>query len=81
MSNLAFVNKQLESQVAMDAQAVKAKLAAGNSQKGLFIDCGSNLGQGFTFFKKYYPLDSFDYMLIEPNPYCLPHLEDITGKH
>ena len=39
-------------------------------EKGLFIDCGSNLGQGFTFFEQYFPLKTFDYILVEPNPFC-----------
>ena len=39
-------------------------------KKGLFIDCGSNLGQGFTFFERYFPLKTFDYILVEPNPFC-----------
>lgn len=80
MPNLAFVNNKLESQVKIDAQVAKDKLLSGSSQKGLFIDCGSNLGQGFMFFKQYYYLDSFDYILIEPNPYCLPHLEELRSS-
>ena len=29
-------------------------------KKFLFIDCGSNLGQGFKFFKKYFETKFFD---------------------
>ncbi len=62
--------------VAEDALRVMAKLnAAGTSRRGLFIDCGSNLGQGFGQFARHYPLQRFDYILIEPNPNCLPELE------
>ena len=41
-----------------------------SGQKGLFLDCGSNLGQGFEFFRQYYPNKNYDYVLFEPNPYC-----------
>ena len=43
-------------------------------KKGLFIDCGSNRGQGFTFFEQYFPLKTFDYILVEPNPFCKEEL-------
>lgn len=45
-------------------------------QKALFLDCGSNIGQGFEFFRKFYPLDFFDFVLFEPNPYCFRILEN-----
>jgi len=49
--------------------------------KGLFIDCGSNLGQGFTFFEQYFPLENFDFILVEPNPHCEETLiNKITSK-
>lgn len=40
-------------------------------KKGLFIDGGSNLGQGYSFFRKYFPEDCFDVLFIEPNPNCM----------
>jgi FkbM family methyltransferase len=43
-------------------------------QKGLFLDCGSNIGQGFEFFRKYYPNGIYDYILFEPNPFCYQEL-------
>jgi len=43
-------------------------------KRGLFIDCGSNLGQGFSFFEQYFPLKTFDYILVEPNPFCKEEL-------
>ena len=43
-------------------------------QKGLFLDCGSNVGQGFEFFRKYYPTKMYDYILFEPNPFCFQEL-------
>ena len=36
----------------------------------MFIDCGSNIGQGYNHFKKYFKPDRYDYVLIEPNPNC-----------
>jgi FkbM family methyltransferase len=36
----------------------------------LFIDCGSNLGQGFKVFSRHFKPVEFDYIFIEPNPYC-----------
>lgn len=51
-----------------------------NRNKFLFIDCGSNLGQGFNFFKKYFTLDIFDYILIEPNPNCVKELEKLSNE-
>ncbi len=44
--------------------------------RSLFIDCGSNKGQGFVFFKKYFKLKYFDYILVEPNPNCVVILKD-----
>jgi FkbM family methyltransferase len=41
------------------------------SKKGLYIDCGSNLGQGYDFFSKYFPISKFDHVLVEPNPNCI----------
>jgi FkbM family methyltransferase len=80
MENLAFINSHLESLVASDALYAKDKVSEGGIGKGLFLDCGSNLGQGFTFFRKYYPLELFDFTLIEPNPNCLPHLENLRSS-
>jgi len=45
-----------------------------SGKKGLFLDCGSNIGQGFEFFRKYYPNKIYDYILFEPNPYCYKEL-------
>jgi FkbM family methyltransferase len=41
----------------------------------LFIDAGSNRGQGFSHFKKSYPLNEYDYYLIEPNPKLVDQLK------
>jgi FkbM family methyltransferase len=48
---------------------------ARNKGSGLFIDMGSNLGQGFQFFSSYYDPNLFDYWFVEPNPFCLEALE------
>lgn len=45
-------------------------------QKGLFIDCGSNIGQSFEFFQKFYLAKNFDYILFEPNPHCYRVLKE-----
>ena len=47
--------------------------------KGLFIDAGANIGQAFAHFQECYPLDRFDYWLIEPNPNCIPMLQQHAG--
>ncbi|MDC1148764.1 FkbM family methyltransferase [Pelagibacteraceae bacterium] len=39
------------------------------SKKKLFIDCGCNKGQGFNFFKRFFPLNKYDYILLDPNPF------------
>jgi len=57
--------------------AVQVSKLVNSTNKGLFIDCGSNLGQGFTFFEQYFPLKIFDFILVEPNPYCE---EALTNK-
>ncbi|GHB37238.1 FkbM family methyltransferase [Mongoliitalea lutea] len=47
----------------------------------LFIDCGTNLGQGFEYFQKYFPLKDFDAVLIEPNPNCIKIIENKYGDN
>ena len=65
----AFIRR---AQIFKSVQKIAANLSKNLSKdkKGLFIDCGSNLGQGFTFFEQYFPLKIFDYILVEPNPFC-----------
>ena len=61
--------------------ASKVTKLVDSKNKGLFIDCGSNLGQGFTFFEQYFHLKMFDFILVEPNPYCEETLKNkITVK-
>ena len=42
----------------------------------VYIDCGSNLGQGYDFFSRYFPISHFDHVLVEPNPFCIKKLKD-----
>lgn len=56
-------------QIAIHSRVINRRLAS-SSQRGLFLDCGSNVGQGFEFFRRYYPSRLYDFILFEPNPYC-----------
>jgi FkbM family methyltransferase len=47
-----------------------------SGKRGLFLDCGSNIGQGFEFFRKFYSVELYDYILFEPNPYCYQLLQE-----
>lgn len=47
--------------------------------RNLFLDCGSNIGQGFRGFRKIYGIDNFDYHLFEPNPWCFKELQANYG--
>lgn len=53
----------------------RAATACLGGRRGLFLDCGSNIGQGFEYFRQHFTADHFDYELFEPNPNCLPYLE------
>jgi FkbM family methyltransferase len=46
------------------------------SKKGLFIDCGSNLGQGYTYFMQFFQPQNFDVLFLEPNPYCMKQVKE-----
>lgn len=59
--------------VLLDASLINLKIKH-KKTKGLFIDCGSNVGQGFNFFKKFFTPKYFDYVMFEPNPHCFEHL-------
>ena len=62
-------------QITLHSWSFNRKLS-GSTQRGLFLDCGSNIGQGFEFFRKYYPNRLYDYILFEPNPHCFQVLKD-----
>ncbi len=71
MSISKSINKRVNKRTidnALKSFPLKLKKA---SQKGLFIDCGSNLGQGYTYFKDYFTPNLYDAILIEPNPNCM----------
>lgn len=61
-------------------RALGAKPAR-EGERRLFVDCGSNIGQGYTFFKKYLPPEQYDAILIEPNPNCIKTLEEKFGSY
>ena len=65
--------KQKIFQISVHSRILNRKLCR-TGQKGLFLDCGSNIGQGFEFFRKYYPNRIYDYILFEPNPFCYQEL-------
>jgi FkbM family methyltransferase len=65
--------------VISDARRSLAKLRGPTAGRGLFIDCGSNVGQGFTWFRQYFPLEHYDYILVEPNPHCVARLRELCG--
>ena len=50
-------------------------------ERRLFVDCGSNVGQGYTFFKKYLPPERYRAILIEPNPNCMKVLREKFGGY
>ncbi len=72
--------RELARQVRSDANRVINKIASSPGGRGLFLDCGSNLGQGFSYFERRYPLRHFDFILIEPNPYCLDSLNALIKR-
>ena len=45
-------------------------------KRPLFIDMGSNLGQGFDYFSKYFSPIFFDYIFLEPSPKCFEYLKE-----
>jgi len=47
------------------------------SREHIFLDCGSNLGQGAKWFSKFYKPIIFKYYFIEPNPQCFEALAEL----
>ena len=70
---------RLRASVAADAKQAESRLRHGRYGRGLFVDCGSNIGQGYSYFSKHYRNEHFDYILVEPNPRCLPFLEALRS--
>ena len=51
--------------------------------KVIFLDLGANIGQGYTWFSKFFKGENIDFELFEPNPYCYKKLKnylDIKNK-
>ncbi|MCV3205913.1 FkbM family methyltransferase [Mesorhizobium sp. YC-39] len=71
----------LRRRVGTDARQALSKLKAAERNRGLFIDCGSNIGQGYKYFSRYYTPDHYDYVLVEPNKNCLPHLDALRSEN
>lgn len=61
-------------------RSAKLKHSLTCEKKGLFIDCGGNLGQGLAFFSRFYSPDKFNYIVVEPNPYCHETLRKNISK-
>jgi FkbM family methyltransferase len=70
----------LRRRVATDARQALSVLRTTKRSRGLYIDCGSNIGQGYRFFSRYYTPDRYDYVLIEPNQNCLAHLHALRSE-
>ena len=47
------------------------------SREYIFLDCGSNLGQGAKWFSKFFKPNVFKYYFIEPNPQCHEALTEL----
>jgi FkbM family methyltransferase len=45
------------------------------TQPRVFLDCGSNLGQGFEHFRNQFGTTNITYELFEPNPRCFSILQ------
>ena len=43
--------------------------------KVIFLDLGANIGQGYTWFSKFFKEENIDFELFEPNPYCYKKLK------
>ncbi|TPM94471.1 FkbM family methyltransferase [Mesorhizobium sp. B2-1-3A] len=74
-------SQRLRRRVASDARRALSRLEAAKRPRGLFIDCGSNVGQAYRFFSRYYTPDYYDYVLVEPNKNCLEHLHGLRSEN
>ncbi|BAB49245.1 mlr2012 [Mesorhizobium japonicum MAFF 303099] len=74
-------SQRLRYRVASDARQALSKIKAASRHRGLFIDCGSNIGQAYKFFSRYYTPDYYDYVLVEPNKNCLEHLHSLRSEN
>lgn len=74
------LGSDLRKSVAVDASRVLKEHRLHRSGRALFIDMGSNVGQGFEFFRQYYPQAVFDYWCFEPNPHSCRLLEERVSR-
>lgn len=51
-----------------------------SKSKIVFIDVGANNGKAHRFFKKYFSVKRFDYILIEPNKFLKNKLNKLKKK-
>ena len=47
--------------------------------KVLFLDLGANIGQGYSWFSKFFKGENIDFELFEPNPYCYKKLKNYVN--
>ena len=66
--------KRIAPLVSNQANTIASLHKSRTNDKALFIDMGSNVGQGFRFFSEHYSPNIFDYWLIEANPFCIDPL-------
>ena len=61
---------------------IKAKISSYflTSKKRIFIDLGANIGQAYQFFNGIYPSKHYDYVLVEPNKFCIDKLKLLVGN-
>ena len=57
--------------------AKKDALSLRSANKILFLDLGSNIGQGYSWFKQYYKYPNTKFELFEPNPFCCNELKKL----
>tara|TARA_Y100000991_G_C21916140_1_gene324450 strand:+ start:293 stop:1003 length:711 start_codon:yes stop_codon:yes gene_type:complete len=49
------------------------------NDKVLFLDLGANIGQGYSWFSKFFKGENIDFELFEPNPYCYKKLKNYVN--
>jgi FkbM family methyltransferase len=59
--------------------AIRDSLELQDAESVLFIDLGANLGQGYTWFSRYFDTPNVEFELFEPNPNCFAELLKLPG--
>jgi FkbM family methyltransferase len=70
-----YVRKKQELQEEKWAKSDSLTIKA--NKKVLFVDLGANMGQAYTWFKKYFNASNISFELFEPNPNCIEYLKKI----